>query len=49
MKKYKKKPTKLLQFRLSEEEYKEVLDKIQKSNLTHRSWLLEVSRTPITK
>lgn len=42
MKKYKKSPTKLLQFRLSEQEHKEVLDKIKKSGLTHRAWLLSV-------
>jgi len=43
MKKYKKNPTKLLQFRLSEKEHKEILDKIKKSGLTHRAWLLERS------
>ena len=49
MKKYKKNPTKLLQFRLSEKEHKEILEKIKKSGLTHRAWLLERSTPPPIK
>lgn len=42
MKKYRKTPTKLLQIRLSEKEHKEVIEKIKKSELTHRAFLLEL-------
>lgn len=42
MKKYKKKPSKLLQIRLAEEEYIKVIGFIKKFNITHREWLLTV-------
>lgn len=40
MKKYKKKPSKLLQIRLSEKEYKKTIEFIQKFRTTHREWLM---------
>lgn len=45
MKKYKKSPTKLLQIRLSDQEYKEIRDEIKKSGLTYRAYLLVLMKS----
>jgi len=42
MKKYKKKPSKLLQIRLSEKEYDKTIEFINKFGVTHREWLSAV-------
>jgi hypothetical protein len=42
MKKYKKKPSKLLQIRLSENEFGEIVEFIKKFDVTHREWILAV-------
>lgn len=40
MKKYRKKPTKLLQIRLSEKEYNEVIEYFKSIDETRRSWII---------
>lgn len=40
MKKYKKHPSKLFQVRLSEKEYKEVVEHIKSKEITRRDWVL---------
>lgn len=42
MKKYKKKPSKLLQIRLSEKEHEDVIACISKYGVTHREWIMTV-------
>ncbi len=42
MKKYKKKPTKLFQVRMSEKEHKDLIDFINSFGITHREFLLSV-------
>lgn len=44
MKKYRKKPTKLLQIRLSEKEYKNIIEFIHKFGVTQREWLSAVMK-----
>lgn len=42
MKNYKKKPSKLLQIRLSEKEHEDVVEFIKKFNITQREWITTV-------
>ncbi len=41
VKKYKKKPTKLIQIRVSEKEYEEIVNYFKEHELTRRTWLLD--------
>lgn len=44
MKKYRKKPSRLLQIRLSDVEYEEIINEIKKLGITRREWVLTFRR-----
>jgi len=42
MKKYKKSPTKLFQIRVSEGEYKTLMEVVNKTGMTRREWIMQL-------